>query len=110
MDQGEALEQTFPLGRDLNQDLAPIDSARRPAHKAPSLQPVDQLDRAVMAKQEALREISDRGGSTGGNAPQGQQELVLRGIDPRLARRAFAETEKTPDLVAKLRERPVVVL
>jgi hypothetical protein len=108
VNQGQTLEQPFSFARDLNQDLAPIAAAWRSANKASIFQPVNQFNRAVMAQQEALGEIPDRGGGAGRDSPQGQQELVLRGIDSGVACRSLAEVEETTDLESKLRQRSVI--
>ena len=110
MNQREALEHPFPSGSYFDQDLAPIETAGRPANEAPMLQTVDQLDRAVMAEHKTFREVTHRGCGAGGNTSQGQQQLMLRRIDPRVARRTLAEVEKLADPISKLRQRPVVGL
>jgi hypothetical protein len=108
--QGKARKQALTLRCHLDQDLAPVDVAATPCRKSPLDQAIRQLHGAVMANLQAFGERADRGPPPLGKSFDGEQELVLPGLDTGGPRLAFAEREEAADLVAKLGQSLVVDL
>jgi hypothetical protein len=73
-----------------------------------NLQAVDQLNRAVMLDLQSFREHSDCCLSRLRQALNRQQRLMLLRLDPGGTGSLFAEIQKTPDLIAKVRQRLII--
>jgi hypothetical protein len=78
VDLGEASERTLPPFRELQSDEASILLVGSTPHEVARDCPVDQLDDAVVAKQEVVRDIADRRTSRFVMTPNGEEELMLR--------------------------------
>lgn len=76
---------------------------------APRLGPIDELDGAVMTKQEVGGELADGRVIRPGMAPDGEQQLVLRGGQPGGLGPLGAPPQETAQVGADLEE-PAVVL
>ncbi len=96
-----------PLGEP-NEYLAAIDPAALALDQPMRLGPVEQLYGAVMLELQPLSQLPYRGLHAGREPTQREQQLVLLGLDPDRAGRLLAEVQKAANLVAKLRERPVL--
>jgi hypothetical protein len=73
------------------------------------LEPVEELDRAVMFQAQSLGELSDsRSRST--KAAHREQQLMLRGIQPGRARVLLGEEQEEAELMPEFRELAVVAV
>lgn len=108
MRQGKSGKQPLTLRGHLDENLARIEVAATPYRESPRNQAVHQLHGAVMADLQALGEHPDGGSLALGQSFDGEQELVLVGLDAGGPRLVFAEHEEAADLVAKLGEGLVV--
>src|SRR4029077_4516139 len=79
---------------------------RRPQGRGPPR--VDELDGAVVTELEPLGEGADRGRDAGRHATDGEQQLVLPGLEPDRAGSLLAEAKEPSQLVAERRQRAVV--
>ncbi len=99
----------------------PIAGAREPEPDAPVIVrigltaheprvhgPIHEADRAVVAQQQGLRDVTDGRPPTIGVSTHREQELVLRRRDPQRLCLLFAPTEEAAELGAEL-EQPLVV-
>ncbi len=82
--------------------------AAMPAHQLPRLEPVNQLDGAVMLELDPVGKLSDRCRTVFGQAFQSQQQLVLLGLEPGATRGLLAQIQEAPNLITKLGERLVI--
>jgi hypothetical protein len=64
---------------------------------------IDQFDRAVVLDAQTLSHLPNRRSVAFRNTLDGQQKLMLRGLQIARPRLLFAEVEKSPDLVAEFR-------
>jgi hypothetical protein len=96
------------LRGDLDQDLSPIDIAATPSGESPLDQAIRQLHGAVMSNLQPFGEDPDRGPLAAGESFDGEQKLVLAGLDTGGPSFAFTEREKAADPVAKLGQGLVV--
>jgi hypothetical protein len=92
----------------MKQDLPAVCRIRLALDKARQFQPIDQLDRGVVAQREAIREFANRRMRVAGKSFERQQSLMLLRLDPMLSCLPFAELKKTPELVSKLGQLTVV--
>jgi len=76
---GQALEDTAAAGREVEAHDAPVVLIGLAAHEASCLGTIGQLDGGVVAKQQVLCDVPDRGRQGARVAADGQQELVLLG-------------------------------
>ena len=74
---GESIEHPTALRGELEPHETSVATVAVPAHQAGPLGPVDELDRAVVAEQEMLGDVTDRRIVGPGVTPHRQQELVL---------------------------------
>jgi hypothetical protein len=94
----------------LHQDLPPIGALPAPCHHSPSDEPIHQLNGAVVLELQPVGEDPDCRRSLPLESFQLEQEQILLRLDAGRARRDFPAAEKPADLVAELRERPIVSL
>lgn len=106
----QLLEETCACSRDLQHHHTPVGLAPSAPDKPPPDESVNERYDAVVSNHESLRERPDRGAHPRRQAHEGEQELVLRWLNAGLTRRALAEGQKRPELVAHLRESLVVGL
>jgi hypothetical protein len=89
-------------------DLPTIGSVRRPAHEPARFATIDQLDGAVVAELESFCEHADRRSEAERQAPHGEEQLMLTGLDSNLRRRLLAEADEAAKPIAEFRERTVL--
>jgi len=77
-------------------------------HHGSPRQPVNQPDRAMVAQLQSLGEEPDGGGLPSLEPLDLEQEQILLRLDPSRAGCNLPETEKPADLIAQLRESPIV--
>jgi hypothetical protein len=99
-------EQSLGAWCQVQLHLAPVAAVPRAPDPPPCFQSAAQLDGAVMADLHKLRQHSDSGLDFA--AFDRQQRLMLLRLDARRARRAFAEIQKAPYLVAKISQRRII--
>jgi len=100
MQSGKLAQHRSALDRQPKQDLPAIFEPAFALKQAASLQLVDQCDRRVVLDAQALGDGSDRGPGIPGQAPHGEQQLMLLWFNAGLARGLLAEGEELADLVA----------
>lgn len=103
----ELAEDRFAACGQADDHLSVIAGMPLASHEAAGDEPVDQLDGAVVAHLETLRDRADRREPPSRQALHGEEELVALRLEAGGARRALAEPEEAADLVAELGERPV---
>jgi hypothetical protein len=89
----------------LSQDddhLPSVVVTRRSNNKVAALQAVYQPDCALVLEEQPFGQGSDRAGSVRGHCLDGQQRLMLPGLDPLFRGRTFTEIEKPENLVPEL--------
>jgi len=95
--------QTFlACARQSDQHASAVVGGAEANQKTAFHQPVDQLDRAVMAELQPLGEGADSRRSAARQAFQSEQQLMLLRLDAGALRGRVAEAQKAPDLIAKL--------
>lgn len=106
--QGQALQDGLAGRPELHDHAPPVTRVDPPRDHAAPDEPIDQLDRAVVAKLQALGEGSDRHRFPAVQALRLQQEQILLRLDARRPRRLLSDPEEASEVVAKLRQGPVV--
>jgi hypothetical protein len=86
----------------MKKDLTAICWIRLAFHESGRFQPINQLYGSVMAQCETIRQLADRRMSTGRQAFERQQSLMLVRLNPMFSRPCLTELKKMPKLVAKL--------
>ena len=104
----EADEQRLGLGRQADQDTPTIRPVGDTLNQTRLLQPIGELDRAVVANMEPGRESPHRHRLTGRKPLDLHQRLMLARGQPRVARRDLAEFDKTAKKEAEFGERDVI--
>jgi len=104
MGKGQPSEERAAGAGQLNDDFAAILAAVDSRDGAASFETVHQLDGAVMFELEAGGEFTDGGPASLRQATDGEEELVLLGLDAAGARLLLAEMKKTADLAAEFRQ------
>jgi hypothetical protein len=89
-------------------DFATVRLTRHAKHQSFGFHASHQLHRAVVTNLQPLRKIADTDFVTCRHALDGEQKLVLLGLNANQAGSVFAESYKAPDLVAKLGQGAVV--
>src|SRR5712692_10937734 len=101
------LEQFLSPRQKRYQDAPAVVPAAAPACVAVGLQPVDQLDRAVVLQRQPLRQGPDGSFFAFGKAADRQQEQILLRLQARLLRHRVPFADKLANEVAEFRERLV---
>jgi hypothetical protein len=96
------LKEAPTLFREMDNDLPSVPAIACAHHQAAALGAVDQLHGAMVFQLQALRQMSDGGLVLAGQASDGQQKLILLGMQSRAPRRRLAEVQETAYLVAEL--------
>lgn len=101
-----------PLARrpKLDGDHTPVRTLLSAGDHALVNQPVDELDRAVMAQLQPLREPANSGRMLPFQTLDLQQQEVLLRLDARRSGCGLPAPQKLPDGIPELGERPVVQL
>jgi hypothetical protein len=108
MDDGEFSKDPLALRGDADPDLAVVRGVAASDREAQPGEPVGQLDDAVVAELELPGEGADGRGRPFREALDGQEELVLLGLEARLPRGLLAEREEPPDQVPEPRQGAIV--
>jgi len=85
-------------------DLATVRAAARTGDQPARLKAIGEFDGAVMADVQALGEFADGGGFGVRHSFNGEQRLVLLGLDAHGAGSIVAETKETANLVTEFGE------
>jgi hypothetical protein len=109
MREGKRPQSGAASRREPDPDFAFIIGARTPRDRSRALQPVYQLDGAVMLEEKARCDLANGRLDILRKALHGEQELVLLRLDAMLLRGVFAEMEKSPDLAAEFGELAVLL-
>ena len=107
--QGEGAKGPVAGGREADENFATVIGGGFANDIAAGGEAVDQLDGAVVTDLKTVGEFGDSGELSRGKAFDGEEELVLLGLDSMGAGGFFAVTEKFADLVAEFGERAVGV-
>jgi hypothetical protein len=102
MRQGQAEQRGFTRRGQADDHLSGVVLVRHSRDQTHSLQAIDQSDRAVVADEQTLRELPDRG-SVRRRCTDGQKRLVLLGLQPSGPGRILTEVKETADLIADFR-------
>jgi len=87
-------EHVLALRGELDQHAPPIFLAAAPPHELPRLEPVQQLDRAVVPELQPVGQVADGHFLIWWCALRGEQELMLLRLEPRRACGVFTETQE----------------
>jgi len=98
----------LPLRGDADPDFTVVGGVAAADRESQPDEPVGQLDDAVVAKLELPGEGADGRGRSFREAPDGQEELVLLGLEARLPSGLLAEREEPPDQMAESSQGAVV--
>ena len=93
-----------PRGKKMNFNLPSIDQAWLPLHQSCLFAPRDERHHAVRLRLQTLRKFADGRPSALGKSLGMKHQLVLQHRDALLARRVFAEPQKTAQSEAEFRE------
>src|SRR5581483_9678372 len=105
----ELVQQRLAARGEADEHLAAVGLAAAAANQPLGFGAIHQLDGAVVLEVQTLGELADGRLLPGGVAADGEQELVLLGLDPGGAGGLLAEVDEAADLVAQLGERAVLV-
>jgi hypothetical protein len=108
MDYGEFSKDPLPLRGDADPDFALVVGVAAADREAQPDEPVRELHDAVVAELELPGEGADSRGRPFREAPDGQEELVLLGLQARPPSGLLAEREEPPDQVPEPRQGAVV--
>jgi hypothetical protein len=108
VDDGEFPKDPLSLRSDADPDFPVVLGVAAAGRESQPDEPVGQLDDAVVAKLELPGEGADGGGRPLREAPDGQEELVLLGLEARPPRGLLAEREEPPDQMPEPGQRAVV--
>jgi hypothetical protein len=104
----ELLEARRSLSGQVQANDAEIVGVRDPRHEARGLGPIHQLDRAVVTQQERIRDVADRRSSITAMTTHHEQQLVLRGGEPRGRGLLLAPSEEATQLGPELQQALIV--
>lgn len=105
---GQCVQPTLAHRRQAYPDDTAIATVGDAPYEAHPGRPVDELDRAVVAKHQMGRDIAHaRGGTV---AAHGQQELVLSGCNARRLGLLLAPVQEAPKTVSEVEEAFEVVV
>ena len=102
MREREAMQNALAFCGETEQNSAGVLGAELPCQQTQGLQAIHQSDGAVMLEQQAIRKMTDGWQTTLRHPFQGQQGLMLLGLQAGIASRRLTEIEKAPDLKAEL--------
>jgi hypothetical protein len=106
----ESTEYPLATGGQLDEHLAAVVVAARTREEAFIDEPANEFDRAVVREKQAVRDVTNGGPATLGQAFDGEKELVLLRFDSGGPCPFFTEVQETPDLITQLGKRAVVCL
>ncbi len=87
-----------------------VRSCARPGHQPALFATVDQFDHAVMVQLHPLRQRADGWDQLPGQAFDGQQELILLGVQAGISGLGLHVAQEPPQLITELRQRHVFSL
>lgn len=83
---------------------------RRPDHQPVALGTVDDLDRGVVPNDQELGNLADPGSLDNGAAANSEEQLMDRGVQPRLCRGVLAPAQEPAKPRPELQQAPVVIV
>ena len=110
MGAAEAVKNRLARARKGNQNFAMVGFSMGAPEEAAGAQAVDQFDGAVMPDEQARGKLADDGPRAFGQAGDGQQKLMLAGLEAVRAGLLLAEVQEPVDLEAEIRQQPEVGL
>jgi hypothetical protein len=99
MQERKPAQDLLALWREVDDDASLISFIPRTGDETSIHQSINQLNRTMMLKLEALGQLTDRGFPPGRQALEREQQLVLLGDKACLACRLLAKAQKAPDLI-----------
>ncbi len=108
MRETQSAQDTLPGRGEVQRRLPSVLPARAPLHEAPFGGTLHQLYGAVVLDLQPLSHRSDGRPLLRLQRLEDEQELMLLGLDAGLTSGGLAEREEAADLVAQLRESPVL--
>jgi len=105
----EIAEQFFTFGSELHDDLASIFGVTLSRCKPAICQAVNQLHSAVMLDLKSFGDFADGGRNSLRHAFDGEHKLMLLWLDAGFARRTFAESKETANVISEFRQSLVIV-
>ena len=97
-------QRLFTTTGELNKHLPPVRNGRRTRHQFIHDQPVNQPDRAMVAKLQSFCQFAHRDPVPSGETLNGEQCLMLLGRDSGSLRRRFTEMDEFPQRITKCGE------
>jgi hypothetical protein len=104
VEEGELPKEALALRGDVQEDLAPVVLTSPALDESPRGEAVREPDDAVVTQLDPLREDPDRGALASWKAFDGEQQLVLAGLDAGGPSRRLAERDEPADPISKLGE------
>ena len=92
----QRLEEPGAARREREPDDAAVVAVARSADEPGGLAPIDQLDGAVVAKEQGVGDLADRRGAGSGVSPDGEEQLVLGWGQAGGSRLLLAPPEEVP--------------
>jgi hypothetical protein len=92
-------QDLLPVWSQVDEDASLIGFIPQAFDEISLYQPINQLNRTMMPKLEALGQLTNRGFPPGRQALEREQQLVLLGDKACLACRLLAKAQKAPDLI-----------
>ena len=105
---GEPREESLPATAEPDRHPAAVGGVPAAGHQAAPLEPVDELHRAVVSQHEALGQLSQARPRPSRRAADGEEQLVLLGLEARRAGLALGEGQEAPDAVPELGQQLVL--
>src|SRR5205085_10727640 len=101
-----AQQPLAPAGQ-FNQHHATVRSGRAAAYQPVALRAIDKLDRAVVLDLQPAGKFTNGGLQAGGQAFNGQQQLMLLRFEASFARGFLTEAQEVANVIAQLGERAI---
>ena len=106
----QAIQPVGPAGREPDPNEALVGRVRATTHEARGLGAVDETHHAVVAEQQLVRQLPDRGGCGTALRTDGEEKLMLRRGQPRLLGAILRPPQVATQTVPEGRKLPVLAV
>ena len=107
---GQLTQDSRPCWRKVDKNPPPIQIVASARHQPLPDGPINEFDRAVMPQEQSRRQLADRQRIFAAIGTDSQEELILPRLYPCGPSGAFAEKQKSPQLMPELGQCPVVII